>query len=65
MQGFAELEYGILRWMGAVDDDTPVVTTVHDCQVRASGLMHDVIVPKCHSLDEGPRGWCFDLVVVP
>jgi hypothetical protein len=26
-QGFAELEYGILRWMGAVDDSTLVVTT--------------------------------------
>ncbi|KAL6762517.1 5-formyltetrahydrofolate cyclo-ligase family-domain-containing protein [Haematococcus lacustris] len=32
-EGFAELEYGVLRWMGAVDDTTPVVTTVHDCQV--------------------------------
>lgn len=27
MQGFAELEYGILRWMGAIDDSTLVVTT--------------------------------------
>lgn len=33
LQGFAELEYGILRWMGAIDEHTPVVTTVHDCQV--------------------------------
>ncbi len=32
-EGFAELEYGVLRWMGAIDDNTPVVTTVHDCQV--------------------------------
>lgn len=31
--GFAELEYGALRYMGAVDDSTLVVTTVHDCQV--------------------------------
>jgi len=31
--GFAELEYGILRFMGACDDSTLVVTTVHDCQV--------------------------------
>lgn len=35
-QGFAELEYGILRWMGAVDENTLVVTTVHDCQVRGA-----------------------------
>lgn len=49
-EGFAELEYGILRWMGAIDASTPVVTTVHDCQVLAEdiepGLMleHDVPV---------------------
>ncbi|CAI5995534.1 unnamed protein product [Closterium sp. NIES-64] len=38
-EGFAELEYGILRWMGAVTDDTPVVTTVHDCQLVAAGAI--------------------------
>lgn len=27
MQGFAELEYGMLRYMGAIDDSTPIVTT--------------------------------------
>eukprot|EP00798_Chlamydomonas_sp_ICE-L_P018500 gene18500-24998_t len=32
-EGFAELEYGMLRWMGAIDDNTLVITTVHDCQV--------------------------------
>jgi 5-formyltetrahydrofolate cyclo-ligase family len=51
VQGFAELEYGMLRWMGAVDDSTPVVTTVHDCQLLPDGdipvnmmLEHDVPV---------------------
>lgn len=50
-QGFAELEYGILRWMGAIDEKTLVVTTVHDCQVLEAGsidparmLEHDVPV---------------------
>ncbi|CAI5480452.1 unnamed protein product [Closterium sp. Yama58-4] len=38
-EGFAELEYGILRWMGAVTDDTPVVTTVHDCQLVQAGAI--------------------------
>lgn len=33
-EGFAELEYGMLRWMGSIDDNTLVVSTVHDCQVR-------------------------------
>lgn len=50
LQGFAELEYGILRWMGAVDATTPVITTVHDCQVLEEDippgrmLEHDVPV---------------------
>ncbi|GIL93346.1 hypothetical protein Vretifemale_20758, partial [Volvox reticuliferus] len=50
-EGFAELEYGILRWMGAIDENTLVVTTVHDCQVLEPGtidvskmLEHDVPV---------------------
>lgn len=40
-EGFAELEYGILRWMGAIDDSTLVVTTVHDRQ-----LVDDIPVEK-------------------
>lgn len=27
LQGFAELEYGMLRYMGAIDDSTPIVTS--------------------------------------
>lgn len=48
-EGFAELEYGILRLMGAIDDDTPVVTCIHDCQLvddipSEKMLCHDVPV---------------------
>ncbi|KAG0609459.1 hypothetical protein M758_8G185800 [Ceratodon purpureus] len=48
-EGFAELEYGILRWMGAIDDSTLVVTTVHDQQLvddipLEKLLIHDVPV---------------------
>ena len=32
-EGFAELEYGVLRMLGCIDENTPVVTFVHDCQV--------------------------------
>lgn len=47
-EGFAELEYGMLRLMGAIDDSTPaaracemddskmvfeVVSCIHDCQL--------------------------------
>ncbi|KAK8594124.1 hypothetical protein V6N13_125934 [Hibiscus sabdariffa] len=48
-EGFAELEYGMLRYMGAIDDSTPVVTSVHDCQLVdeipvEKLLVHDVPV---------------------
>eukprot|EP00899_Mesostigma_viride_P012520 jgi/Mesvir1/21269/Mv21670-RA.1 len=50
-EGFAELEYAILRLMGAIDEHTLVVTTVHDCQVLDAGSIpldklrvHDVPV---------------------
>jgi len=32
-EGFAELEYAMMKYMKAIDDSTPVVTTVHDVQV--------------------------------
>eukprot|EP00929_Paragymnodinium_shiwhaense_P015169 TRINITY_DN12320_c0_g1_i1.p1 TRINITY_DN12320_c0_g1~~TRINITY_DN12320_c0_g1_i1.p1 ORF type:complete len:395 (+),score=110.63 TRINITY_DN12320_c0_g1_i1:92-1276(+) len=46
-EGFAELEYGMLRWMGAIDDDTPVVSCIHDCQ-----LVDDIESDKmlCHDV---------------
>ncbi|KAK9005749.1 hypothetical protein V6N11_043170 [Hibiscus sabdariffa] len=40
-EGFAELEYGMLPYMGAIDDSTQVVTSVHDCQ-----LVDDIPVEK-------------------
>ncbi|KAK7380516.1 hypothetical protein VNO78_33029 [Psophocarpus tetragonolobus] len=49
-EGFAELEYGMLRYMGAINDSTPVVTSVHDCQLVDDDipveklLIHDVPV---------------------
>lgn len=46
-EGFAELEYGMLRLMGAIDDDTPVVSCIHDCQ-----LVDDIPAEKllCHDV---------------
>lgn len=32
-EGFSDLEYAVLRELGAVDGDTPVLTTVHERQV--------------------------------
>ncbi len=31
--GFSDIEYGILREIGAISDEIPLVTTVHDLQV--------------------------------
>ncbi len=44
--GYSDLEYAILRELGLVDEDTPVVTTVHDLQVVDTIPMtrHDVPV---------------------
>ncbi|XP_050834937.1 methenyltetrahydrofolate synthase domain-containing protein isoform X1 [Serinus canaria] len=32
-EGYADMEYAMMVSMGAVQEDTPVVTIVHDCQV--------------------------------
>ncbi len=31
--GYSDIEYGILREYGAIDEKTPIVTTVHDIQI--------------------------------
>lgn len=44
--GYSDLEYAILRELGLVGEDTPIVTTVHDLQVveRVPMAEHDVPV---------------------
>jgi len=44
--GYSELEYGILRELDLVWEDTPVFTTVHDVQVvaRVPRELHDLVV---------------------
>ncbi|XP_061863228.1 methenyltetrahydrofolate synthase domain-containing protein [Colius striatus] len=32
-EGYADMEYAMMVSMGAVQEDTPVITIVHDCQV--------------------------------
>lgn len=38
-EGYADLEYAMMVSMGAVHEGTPVVTIVHDCQVRPADLL--------------------------
>ncbi|NXA04785.1 MTHSD protein, partial [Sapayoa aenigma] len=42
-EGYADMEYAMMVSMGAVQEDTPVVTIVHDCQVvdMAEELLDD------------------------
>lgn len=46
--GYSEIEYGILREFGLVDDGTTIVTTIHDLQVvdDVPACEHDLIVDK-------------------
>ena len=48
-EGFAEIEYGVLRMMGVISEETPVVTCIHDVQLvddipTEKMLPHDVSV---------------------
>ncbi|KTG30500.1 5-formyltetrahydrofolate cyclo-ligase [Haloferax profundi] len=52
-EGFSDLEYAVLQGLGAVDDTTTVVTTVHERQVR-----DDAPEPDDHDVP-------MDLVVTP
>jgi len=71
--GQQDLEYAVLRELGAVDDSTPVLTFVHDVQVVAQVPMeiHDVpadyiATPSALLKAEGgykkPRGVIWDLI---
>lgn len=44
--GYSELEYGILREIGAISENTPIITTVHEVQLvdRLPQEGHDVPV---------------------
>ena len=44
-EGYSDLEYGVLRELGLVDGDTPVVTPVHDVQV-----VDDDVEPARHDV---------------
>ncbi|MEM3575226.1 MAG: 5-formyltetrahydrofolate cyclo-ligase, partial [Candidatus Bathyarchaeia archaeon] len=39
--GYSEIEYGILRELGIIDEGTPMATTVHDVQIVEEVPMDD------------------------
>jgi len=71
--GYSEIEYGILRELGLVDDETLIVTTVHELQMvdAVPASEHDLTVDKIVTpnriIDTGreeprPRGIFWDKV---
>lgn len=54
-EGFSDLEYAVLCELGAVDADTPVISTVHDDQVLAQ---EDAPTPDNHDV-------LVDIIVTP
>lgn len=72
-EGYSEIEYGILRERGLVDDKVKIATTVHDCQVVDAFQVekHDlpvdyILTPtKLHETNTKlprPKGIYWDLV---
>jgi len=53
-EGFSDLEFGVLRDLGLVDEETTVATTVHERQV----VPNDQVAPDPHDVP-------MDLVVTP
>ena len=71
--GYGELEYAILRELGKVDEDTPIMTNVHDIQVyeRLPSEPYDLTVDyiatprdliKIERRRARPRGILWDLL---
>lgn len=63
-KGFADLEYAIMTRMGAITQDTTVITTVHDCQVfdrlpvelfKEYDVPVDIIVTPTQTIVVNPR----------
>lgn len=62
--GYSELEYGILRELGLITEQTPVVTTVHEVQVISDEIpleVHDLTVDyyatPSRVVEVKPRGY--------
>lgn len=59
--GYAEIEYAILREIGALDEKTPVLTTIHDIQLvdyvprEKHDLTVDIIITPTKTIYVEPR----------
>lgn len=73
--GYSEIEYGVLREIGAVNEETPIFTTVHDIQIvdfapkEAYDLTVDAIITptkiiRVERVNERPKGIIWDKISV-
>lgn len=71
--GYSEIEYGILREIGAADDDTPIFTTVHDAQIvefvpkeeydlTVNAIITPTKVIRIEEADMRPKGIIWDRI---
>jgi 5-formyltetrahydrofolate cyclo-ligase len=71
--GYSDLEYGLLRHFGKVDEETPVATSIHSVQFLEAGEIprepHDVTIDlvafadgvrRCRANGEKPSGILWD-----
>lgn len=69
--GYSEIEYGILREIGATSEDTPVFTTVHDIQIvdfvpkdpydlTVNAVVTPTRIIRVKSVGERPKGIIWD-----
>ena len=72
-EGYAELEYAILRELELIDEDTPIATTVHDVQIveRIPREPYDLVVDyiatptrviETHPDEKKPPGILWDIL---
>ena len=57
-EGYADMEYAMMVSMGAVREDTVVITAVHDCQVTITKweqAAHFQMGPGFHEIVQGSR----------
>jgi len=73
--GYSEIEYGVLREIGAASEDTPIFTTVHDIQIvdfvpkEDYDLVVDAIITPAKTIRVGsvgsrPRGIIWDMMTM-
>lgn len=69
--GYSEIEYGVLREIGAVDENTPILTTVHDAQIvdfvpkdvfdlTVNAIVTPTKTIRIENVGERPRGIIWD-----